>query len=96
MRTTLLALGIVALCLGGFAVADGEDARNPVYEPARAPHHGRFTIFRIKEGTVMLDTTTGHTWRLEFQDKAGYTWSQIPRGIMRDPEYEIPNPVTGK
>jgi len=96
MRTMLLTLGFVALCLGSFALADGKDGRNEVYELTKSHRHARYSIWNVKEGTLMIDTATGHSWRLEFQDKAGYTWSQIPRGIMRDPEFEISNPVTGK
>ena len=88
MRTTLLALGFVALCLGGFAIADG----NEVYELTKSKRNVRYSIHNTRHGTLLLDSTTGHTWRMEFQDKSGYNWSQIPRGIMRDPEYTIPNP----
>ena len=96
MRKTMLAIGILALCMGGFAVADGSDGPNPVYEVTKGHKHARFSIMNTKHGTLMLDTSTGHSWRLEFQDKSGYVWSQIPRGIMRDAEFTIPNPVTGK
>ena len=96
MRTTLMALGLVALCLGGFAIADGDDGRNEVYELTKSKKHARYSIWNTKHGTLLLDTQTGHTWRMEFQDKSGYSWSQIPRGIMRDPEYTVPNPVTGE
>jgi len=96
MRNALLTLGIVALCVGGFALADDNDGRNEIYELTKSHRHARFSVFNVKEGTLMIDTSTGHSWRLEFQDKAGYTWSQIPRGIMRDPEFELTNPVTGK
>ena len=98
MRTSILALGIVALCLGGFAIADGDDrsdGRNEVYELTKGKRHARFAIWNTKLGTIMLDTATGNSWRMEFQDKSGYVWSQIPRGIMRDPVFTIPNPVTG-
>ena len=95
MRNSILALGVVALCLGGFAIADG-DGRNEVYELTKEKHHARFAIWNTKLGTIMLDTATGHSWRMEFQDKSGYVWSQIPRGIMRDPVFTIPNPVTGE
>jgi hypothetical protein len=96
MRTTLLSLGIVALCLGAAALADGNDGHSGVYELTKSRGNARFSIFNVKEGTMLLDTATGHTWRLEFQAKAGYTWSQVPRGIMKDPEYSMPNPVTGE
>ena len=96
MRNLILTLGLVALGLGGLALADGNDGRSEIYELTKSHRHARFSIFNVKEGTLMIDTATGHTWRLEFQDKAGYTWSQIPRGIMRDPEFSLPNPVTGK
>ena len=96
MRTTLLTLGVVALLLGGLATADGNERESELYEVTKGHRHARFSIWNSKNGTLMLDTATGHSWRLEFQDKSGYVWSQIPRGIMRDPEFEIRNPVTGK
>ena len=96
MRTTMLTLGIVALILGGLAVADGKDGPNELHEVTKGHRHARFAIWNTKQGTLMLDTSTGHSWRLEFQDKSGYVWSQIPRGIMRDPEFQITNPVTGR
>jgi hypothetical protein len=96
MRTALLALGILGLCIGGLALADGNEPRLAEYEPAEGHRHARFSIYRVKEGTLMIDGSTGHTWRLEFRDKAGYTWSQVPRGILRDPEFEMSNPVTGE
>jgi hypothetical protein len=80
MRTALLALGILGLCVGGLALADGNESRVPEYEPAEGHRHARFSIYRVKEGTLMIDGSTGHTWRLEFRDKAGYT---SPRSACR-------------
>ena len=94
MRKSMLAIAILTLCLGGYAVADG-NGRDEVYELVKGHRHGRFSIFNTKHGTLMLDTNTGHTWRLEFQDRKGYSWSQIPRGIMKDPEFAMPDPATG-
>jgi len=56
------------------------------------PLDARFRIWDTRHGTLMIDTATGHSWRLEFQEKSGYVWSQIPRAIMKDPGFPVENP----
>ena len=86
MKRSLAALAIALVVLGSFATAEGDAVL------IRAPQGARYRIWDTKMGTIMLDSSTGHSWRLEYQEKSGYVWSQIPRAIMKDPGFPIENP----
>ena len=86
MKRSLAALVVSLVALGSFATAEGDAVL------LRAPQDARYRIWDTRLGTIMLDTATGHSWRLEYQEKSGYVWSQIPRAIMKDPGFPIENP----
>ncbi|MHC4408911.1 MAG: hypothetical protein ACYS0E_09235 [Planctomycetota bacterium] len=87
MKRSLAALAIALVVLGSFATAEGDAVL------IRAPQGARYRVWDTKMGTLMLDTATGHSWRLEFQEKSGYVWSQIPRAMMKDPGFPVDNPM---
>ena len=87
MKRSLSALAIALVVLGSFATAEGDAVL------IRAPQGARYRVWDTKLGTLMLDTATGHSWRLEYQEKSGYVWSQIPRAIMKDPGFPVENPM---
>jgi len=87
MKRSLAALAIALVVLGSFATAEGDAVL------IRAPQGARYRVWDTKLGTLMLDTATGHSWRLEFQEKSGYVWSQIPRAMMKDPGFPVDNPM---
>jgi hypothetical protein len=86
MKRSLAALAIALVVLGSFATAEGDAVL------IRAPQGARYRIWDTKMGTLMLDGSTGHSWRLEYQEKSGYVWSQIPRAMMKDPGFPVDNP----
>ena len=91
MKRSIVALAFLALLLGSIAVAEGDGELFRVR--ANAQYAPRYRVWDTKLGTLMLDTSTGHSWRLEFQEKSGYVWSQIPRAIMKDPGFPVDNPM---
>ena len=87
MKRSLAALAVALVVLGSYSTAEGDSFL------IKAPEGGRFRVWDTKMGTLMLDSATGHSWRLEYQEKSGYVWSQIPRAIMKDPGFPVENPM---
>jgi len=87
MKRSVSALLILLVAFGSHVAAEGDTVLVP------RPSDARYRIRDTRHGTLLLDSATGHSWRLEFQEKSGYVWSQIPRAMMKDPGFPVDNPL---
>ncbi|MEM8883386.1 MAG: hypothetical protein AAGD14_04925 [Planctomycetota bacterium] len=98
MKRSFRNLGLTVLVLASIGWAQGTAKESPVdrMKKEAAQRAVRYQLWETQFGTLLLDSSTGHSWRLEFSEKTGYVWSQIPRGMMKDDGFPIENPMTGK